>query len=161
MSEDKTIIRVCKSKDNPYVMINKALLQSPDLSAKEKGILAYLLSLPDDWIVHVGELVKHFTDGRDSIYSGIASLIRKGFIKRSIVRQETGQVARYEYLVFESPEALESTAYGKPGNGIPVTTNTDLTKQPSPMKDNRTRYDKDPLYRLDMDDLEQCNQHPL
>ena len=37
---DKTIIRVAKNKDNPYVMMNKAGLNDSRLSFKAKGILA-------------------------------------------------------------------------------------------------------------------------
>ncbi len=122
---DKTIIRKAKNKDNPYVMINKALAQDPALSAKEKGIMFYILSLPDDWEIHVSELVKHFSDGRTAIYGGISGLIDKGYIQRIIHRDATGKVMRYEYIAYEEP--IKSTAFQKPENSFPASTNTDLT----------------------------------
>uniref|UniRef100_A0A6M3XRL6 Uncharacterized protein n=1 Tax=viral metagenome TaxID=1070528 RepID=A0A6M3XRL6_9ZZZZ len=124
---DKTILRVEKNKDNPYVMINKGLAQDPNLSAKEKGIMFYVLSLPDDWQIHVSELVKHFSDGKGSIYNGIKGLIETGYIERVIHRESaTGKILRYEYIVREEP--LKSTVSQKPGNGKTAYTNTDYTK---------------------------------
>ena len=58
----KTIFRVAKNKDNPYVMIDKRPLENPSLSWKAKGVLAYLLSRPDDWEIILGDLIKRSTD---------------------------------------------------------------------------------------------------
>lgn len=76
-----SIIRVEKNKANPYVMIDKRPLQDPSLTCKAKGLLAYLLSLPDDWEVHVDEVVTHFKDGRDSIRSAFKELRDAGYAK--------------------------------------------------------------------------------
>ncbi len=48
-SVSKTIVRVNK-RSNPYVVIDKTALNDDRLSWKAKGVLCYLLSLPDDWI---------------------------------------------------------------------------------------------------------------
>ena len=47
-------------------MINKEMAQDKTLSWKARGLLLYLLSLPDDWNIYESELIKHATDGRDS-----------------------------------------------------------------------------------------------
>jgi hypothetical protein len=45
------------------------------MSWKARGILIYMLSLPDDWEVHLSEIAKHSEkDGRDSFASGIKEL---------------------------------------------------------------------------------------
>jgi hypothetical protein len=54
------VFRIQKDKENPYVILNKQFLHEPILTAKAKGILAYLLSLPDDWKIYESELIKHF-----------------------------------------------------------------------------------------------------
>ena len=57
MSEDKRldeVIRVRKRPNN-FVMLDKTFLEDDRLSFKAKGILAYLLSKPDNWKVIVGE----------------------------------------------------------------------------------------------------------
>ena len=78
----QAIYRVAKDKNNPYVMINKALLKDEGLSWKAKGILSYLLSLPDDWQIYESELQNHASDGIDSLRSGIQELIQHGYIHR-------------------------------------------------------------------------------
>ena len=46
----KTIFRVDKDKQNPYVIINKQVFEDPSISLKAKGVIGYLLSKPDNWI---------------------------------------------------------------------------------------------------------------
>ncbi|TKI88055.1 DNA-binding protein, partial [Bacillus wiedmannii] len=39
-------------KDNNYSVINNTGLKDKRLSWKAKGILAYILTLPDDWVFY-------------------------------------------------------------------------------------------------------------
>jgi hypothetical protein len=48
-----SIFRVSKNKENPYVMIDKRSIGNDKISWKAKGILAYCLSMPDDWVFYV------------------------------------------------------------------------------------------------------------
>ena len=64
-----SILRVSKNKDNPYVMIDKRSISDDRLSWKAKGILAYCLSMPDDWIFYKNELVSSHANGRESVAS--------------------------------------------------------------------------------------------
>ena len=71
MSEDKRldeVIRVRKRPNN-FVMLDKTFLEDDRLSFKAKGILAYLLSKPDNWKVIVGNLVKYSKDGKSAVYA--------------------------------------------------------------------------------------------
>jgi len=95
--------RKIKNKENPYVMINKEWVNDATMSAKSKGILLYLLSLPDDWIIHEIEIVKHFTDGEKSIRTGIRELIKLGYITREQERHENGKFGELNYDVHEVP----------------------------------------------------------
>lgn len=122
-----SMFRVCKDKDNPYVMLNKEFLLDPKLSAKAKGILAYLLSLPDDWQIFVKELVAHFKDGKDSINAGINELIKEGYITRVRTRDEKGMMKAYEYCVYEVPTYNGKSNLGESNLGKPATTNNNLT----------------------------------
>lgn len=127
-----TFIRGIKDRNNPYVMIRKEPLKDNKLSWKAKGILSYLLSLPDDWQIYETELVKHSTDGRDSLKSGISELLEAGYIERIEKRNEKGHFKGYNYTVFEIPHRngkpdIGKTNIGKPDIGKPVTTNNDFT----------------------------------
>jgi DnaD/phage-associated family protein len=96
------IFRVRKTKDNPYIMINKFGIYDNRLSYKAKGILVYLLSRPDNWIFYEDEIVSHSSDGKDSVRSGIKELINYGYITRQ-KKREAGKFAGYEYIVYEAP----------------------------------------------------------
>ena len=100
--KENSIIRTVKNKDNPYVMINKKGIQDPSLSWAAKGLLAYLLSLPDDWKIYVKELVNHTSAGRDHTYTVIRELLRSGYMEKVEYRYK-GRVLALNYNVFEVP----------------------------------------------------------
>jgi hypothetical protein len=105
---DKSIIRVMKDRENPYIIINREFLENNQLSWKAKGILAYLLSRPDDWRVMMADLINRSTDGREAVYSGIRELIEAGYIVREVQRNQAGQYAKQQYTVHERPEPKEA-----------------------------------------------------
>lgn len=96
----KNIVRVQKNKDNPYVMINKQGLNDTRLSWSAKGLLSYLLSLPDDWEIFANELVNHTSSGRDHTYTVINELLKHGYMEKTQYRCE-GKVLGLNYTVFE------------------------------------------------------------
>ena len=122
-----SIFRVVKDKNNPYVMINKYALEDKNLSWKAKGVLTYLLSLPDDWQIYESEIKKHAKDGRDSLAAGIKELIENGYINRERIRDEKGHLKGYEYQVFEVPTYTGFSDIGFSDFGKPVVTNNNLT----------------------------------
>lgn len=119
--------RIRKDKDNPYVMLNKEFLDDSNLSWKSKGLLAYLLSLPDDWQIYESEIVNHAKDGKDSLKSAIKELIQLGYIERTRERDEKGMLKGYNYSVYERPIQSGKSNVGKSNVGKPATTNNNLT----------------------------------
>lgn len=97
------IYRVIKDKDNPYVMMNRAFLKDDCLSWRAKGILSYLLSLPDDWQVYEQELAKHSANGLKDLKSGIRELMALGYVQRSKIRGDKGRYNGWEYHIYEVP----------------------------------------------------------
>lgn len=155
------IIRVQK-RENPFVMIDKTGLRDKNLSWKAKGLLAYLISLPDDWKIHERELATHSKDGRDSTRSAMKELIEHGYVVRRQLRGEAGKFAEYETVVYEIPQERDSEAvstadgfsdhgetdhgetdFGKSENGKSDRTNKDLTNKDLTKKD-LTNKDKSP-----------------
>ncbi|MFW9968603.1 MAG: hypothetical protein ACFFDF_00285 [Candidatus Odinarchaeota archaeon] len=122
-----SIYRVIKDKENPYVMVNKNWINNPKMSAKAKGILLYLLSKPNDWKVYENELIKNFSDGRDSIRSGIKELIKHGHLFRYKNRTDDGKLNGYNYDVYEIPTIDGKSNNGLSNNGKSNTTNNNLT----------------------------------
>lgn len=111
MSEDKRldeVIRVRKRPNN-FVMIDKTFLEDERLSFKAKGILAYLLSKPDNWKVIVGNLVKYSKDGKSAVYAGLKELKECGYYVKTPIRSEDGRrISRWESTVYEMPDSLLS-----------------------------------------------------
>jgi DNA-binding Lrp family transcriptional regulator len=123
----QAMFRVNKDKNNPYVMLNKGLLNDERLSWKAKGILSYLLSLPDDWQIYELEVQKHSVDGIDSLKTGIKELIKNGYIKREQIRNDKGHFIGYEYQVYEVSTESGKSNDGESNNGESHTTNNDLS----------------------------------
>lgn len=128
--------RIIKDKNNPYVMMNKYALEDEKISWKAKGILAYLLSLPDDWKIYESELQNHAKDGKDSLAAGIKELEQAGYIKKSKIRNLKGQITGTNYEVYEVPTEtgktdIGKTVSGKPDSGKTATTNNNLSKKES------------------------------
>lgn len=96
-----SIYRVEKNKN--YVVMNRTALNDERLSWKAKGIIAYMLSLPDDWTFYIEELVKHSTDGEASFRSGLKELKNLGYVKRYPVRGGS-RITEWETVVYEVPQ---------------------------------------------------------
>ncbi len=111
MAEDKRqneIIRIQKKRNN-FVMLDKGFLEDENLSYKAKGILAYLLSKPDNWKVIVKDLINHSKDGKKAIYSGLNELKQYGYYKKIPVRDEMGRrISHWESVIYELPQETES-----------------------------------------------------
>lgn len=120
-------------KENNFVLMDNGFLRNPKLSAKAKGVLAYILSLPDDWVLYKSELPKHFTDGKDSLGKALAELEANGYLTQDKnARTEKGKMTHHNITVYEVPIHCGFPATEKPRrenrSGKPATTNIDLTK---------------------------------
>lgn len=99
-AKDTKIKRALKDKNNPYVIINKKPLENPNLSWEAKGLLAYILSLPDDWDLYISHLVKQSRNKETSVRTIINELIDNNYIQRYPV-YVNGKVSTWEYEVSE------------------------------------------------------------
>lgn len=94
------IIRVAKNSN--YVVMNRTALNDNRLSWKAKGIMAYMLSMPDDWVFYLDELMTHSTDGKASFRAGFNELKKCGYIERKPIR-EGQRIKEWETIVHEVP----------------------------------------------------------
>lgn len=117
-----SVIRRAK-RDTHFVQMDKRALQDVKLSWKAKGILAYLLSLPDDWQIYLKELQLHSTDGKDSTTNGFDELIERKYVVRTKKRKiidgkKSGLFDGYDYVVSDTPIEIDLTL---PCEGNPIT----------------------------------------
>lgn len=102
--QPRTIFRRAKDRENPYAMIDRQALENPATSWKAKGLLAYLLSRPDDWQVILADLVKRSTDGEHATRSAVNELIEQGHLVRDAERDASGKIVRWVIQVHEIPQ---------------------------------------------------------
>ncbi|TQR33989.1 conserved phage C-terminal domain-containing protein [Brevibacillus brevis] len=135
-----SIFRVRKN-DN-FVVMDKTALHDDRLSWKAKGIIAYMLSLPDDWTFFVEELATHASDGEDSLRTGLKELKRLGYLHRFPVK-ENGKIVRWETHVFETPQE-ELPEEIKPQQEKPEVEKPDMefpdVENPTLLSINNTKY---------------------
>lgn len=97
------IIRVQKNAN--YVVMNRTALNDKRLSWKAKGILAYMLSMPDDWVFYLDELMTHAPDGKASFRAGFNELKKYGYVERRPIKDgKTHKITHWETIVYEVPK---------------------------------------------------------
>ncbi len=94
------VVRI--KKNSNFVVMDKTFLNDKSLSWKAKGIMAFMLSKPDDWIFYLDELMTNSTDGERSFRSGFKELTHNGYVKREPIR-EGQRIVRWETIVYENP----------------------------------------------------------
>ena len=133
------VFRVSKNRD--FTVIANSVFKDRRLSAKAKGILVEMLSLPENWDYTLKGLTALFSDGIDSIRQGIKELEENGYIVRERKRDARGRLGGMEYVIYETPEkAVENSdpEQSSPANAEP--------KEDFPVQDESAE-DKAMLYK--------------
>lgn len=117
-------------KEKNYTIIDNTFIRDIRLSWKAKGLMTYFLSLPDDWEIHLSEVEKHATDGRDSLRSAIKELKKCGYLKAE-QKNEKGRFSEVVYTIIENPNEpqTEIPYTEKPRTENPKLLNTNNTKE--------------------------------
>lgn len=148
------VFRVEKTKN--YTVMSNYHFRDKRLSFKAKGILSFMLSLPDDWDYSVQGLITTAKDGRDSVTSGLKELEHYGYLKREPIR-EKGIIKDWNYIIFEQPicESTENTHFepdteNPKVDSEPDTENPDtekpLTENPKQINTKDNKYINNNIY---------------
>lgn len=125
MKNNTTFVRVEKNRN--YTTIHNEFLKRKDISWKAKGIMTYLLSLPDDWVVNLDEIKRNATDGESSFRSGWKELVSAGYVNRQPVRDEkTKKINYWETVIKESVSESKSHNVENHNVGIHKVDNREL-----------------------------------
>jgi len=145
------ITRVKKQKD--FVQIDKFPLQDVRLSWRAKGLLAYMLSMPDDWQFYVNELHKHAKDGKDSTRSALKELEQFGYLViEKDNRSSKGKFATNNYFLYERPLSDTGSPWRVARHGQAATTNNKETNN-NHTNNNKEREKKEIPPQLDTNDI--------
>jgi len=85
-----------------FTIVSNSVVRDSRLSWKARGILFYLLSLPDNWSVSSDHLIRSGPDGRHAVLAGLKELETAGYIQRVKTQRDNGQWNTVTY-VFDSP----------------------------------------------------------
>ena len=92
-----------KARRNRFVTLDQSIVEDQRLTWAARGLLAYLLSRPDDWKVLVGDLRKRGNLGRDGIYTLLRELKTAGYVQHERHRDAIGRIRGGTYIVSEMP----------------------------------------------------------
>lgn len=120
-------------KERDFTMVDNTYIRDEKLSLKAKGLFTFLLHLPEDWIIYMDELPRHFKDGRDAVRKAVQELVDNGYIKRSQKKVAGGRFGSAEYSIIEKPKSR--VAQDTPWTAFPSTENPTSV---NPWTDNPT-----------------------
>ena len=78
MKNTGQVVRSKKTGKSRYTPISNDIIQSKTLTIEERGVLIYLLSLPEDWVFYKKNLWKQINIGRDKFYKIWSNLSKYG-----------------------------------------------------------------------------------
>ena len=143
-------------KNQNYTVMSNHHLRNPDLSLKAKGLLSQMLSLPEEWDYTLKGLSQINREGIDAIREAVRELERAGYVTRTRVRNEKGQLGAADYVIHEFPmppnPILENPTQGKPISENPTLDN--------PMQENPTQLNKE-LSNKDLSNTDLLNTHSI
>jgi len=113
-----SIIRA--KREHNYTVISNKVYDKNQLSWQAMGMLGYLLTKPDDWLVIVSELVNVTKEtakptGKEGVYNILKELRDKGFI---VVQKNSDGSTNYTVYDEPLPNQAEPNQ-GKPNQGKP------------------------------------------
>lgn len=146
-----------KRKDN-FTVVNNDILQNSKLSWAAKGMLVYLLHLPDGWQINVADLWNRSKNGRDATAAIIKELIQAGYVTRTKVKGEKNLFKGYDYTVSDEPTVNGFSVDGKSVFGDSVNGNPEASKdyQKEELSEERTKEEKNE--QLPKEEIEKPNK---
>lgn len=113
-----------RRKAGNFHSMSRALSQDESLSAEAIGVMAYLLSKPDDWEAQPTDVERRFKIGRDKRRRIVKELEDAGYMER--IETRTNGKFDYSITIHETPlpkhlRTKESTRIDKPSTDEPCT----------------------------------------
>mgnify|MGYP004613657945 CR=1 FL=1 len=88
-----------------YTIMSNHHLQNKNLSLKAKGLLSYMLSLPEDWDYSLAGLVANCKESKTALTTALNELKANGYliIEKMYPNQTVSKRIEYVYNIFEEP----------------------------------------------------------
>jgi hypothetical protein len=127
------IVRAPRATAN-YTVLPNRVLRDNRLSWKARGLLAYLLSMPDNWRTNSSHLASVGPDGREAVRTGLAELEAAGYLARRRSQDDAGHWSTVTY-VYDTPQDAVSNPVENgavvhtPASGFPTPVNPTLIEE--------------------------------
>lgn len=136
-----TNIHKARGLEKDFVMLHNKDVQRKDLSYEAVGMLVYLMSLPEDWTIHISTLHREKT-GRDKVYRILHELETKGYLHIEQTKNEDGTFSSNEYAAYAMPE-FNPHYTNQPLTENPFTDNPVTGNPPLQSKERKKENKKD------------------
>jgi hypothetical protein len=132
-------------KKNNYTIMSNHHLRNHDLSLKAKGLLAQMLSLPEDWDYTLKGLSLINRESVDAIRTAVWELEKAGYIIRRQERGSGGKMGDMVYTIYEQPQLPVSPELDSPvlENPTPVKPTSAIPTAEEPLSGNPTQINID------------------
>ena len=116
-----------KNKTENFTIVSNEVFKRNDVSARAKGLYAYIMTLPDDWKIYKQEIFTHFSEGKNALDSAFKELERLGYISKEKAKNEKGQFVGWDYTIYESAtEDIETDRMENRVSDLPKSENRQL-----------------------------------
>ena len=98
--------KIITDKRGSFIVMSSHHLWDKDLTYRAKGLLCFILALPEHWKINEAGLIAYAgKDGKAAVRSAIKELIDKGYLARHQTRREDGRLGEMEYVIRQNPHA--------------------------------------------------------
>jgi len=114
--------QIIRSKSSfRFTAISNEILQSKSLTCEQKGLLSYLLSLPENWVLYKQQLYKVLPDRKTTIDRVFKELQTIGYILSTRAIDKMGHFTGWNHIVYDEPTLAEqeNRVDELPSSGIP------------------------------------------
>lgn len=149
------------NKNRDFTVMSNYHLRDRNLSLKAKGLLSFMLSLPDDWDYSLRGLVAICKESKDAIRSALNELKLNYYLKIEPSRDENGKF-EYNYLIYEKPYRTRLKSRNPPNTDFPYTDEPSTDNQPQiNTKESNTNHKIDKTDKLDKTGISQNNSEEV
>jgi hypothetical protein len=111
------IIRSVNSSKHNFTPLSNELLQNPNLSLEAKGLVSFIISLPETWVIYKSQVQTALKMNKAKFNRVWKEAVEAGYIQMTKERIDKGRF-NYHYIISDVLTAVGSTAGGLSVGGL-------------------------------------------